>query len=227
MKKITFQTSDGVSIVGNWWDAGTEKNALLLHMMPATKESWIPLAEKLVEQNVNVLAIDFRGHGESKGGDYKQFSNEEHQKYLIDAVTAINYIQKYQNNPCPDLVLAGASIGASVSLVCAIENTWIEKLALLSPGENYKGIDLIGRAKLAQLWGFNSDILFVSSKDDGDNNEQTNRLKEYYGGTKITYETGGHGTDMWHTHPELLNIIVEFLSNTDTKSNIHDKQSMG
>ena len=45
-------------------------------MMPATKESWNEFSQKLREKGWHVLAIDFRGHGEStkEGLNFENFS---------------------------------------------------------------------------------------------------------------------------------------------------------
>lgn len=41
MQKVSFNTSDGAKIVGNWSAvAGSSNAVLLLHMRPAAKESW-------------------------------------------------------------------------------------------------------------------------------------------------------------------------------------------
>jgi len=87
MERIKFLTKDGVEIYGLYAEAES-KNApavLLLHMMPAVKESWKEFQEKLREAGFQSLAIDMRGHGESiwKNGeriDYKNFTDAEQQE---------------------------------------------------------------------------------------------------------------------------------------------------
>jgi alpha-beta hydrolase superfamily lysophospholipase len=67
MEKVNFKTKDGVTIVGNYFKPRKEHAPafLLLHMMPATKESWNDFASHLQKEGFEVLAIDLRGHGES------------------------------------------------------------------------------------------------------------------------------------------------------------------
>ena len=85
VEKITIITEDKVEIVGSYLKAQRSKAiALLLHMLPATKESWSKFAELLADKGVSSLSIDLRVHGESvkKGDqilDYKLFENEDHQ----------------------------------------------------------------------------------------------------------------------------------------------------
>ena len=80
MMRVVLTTSGAVTIVGNYYKGSADRGALLVHMMPATKESWGAFARVLEKQGYHVLAIDMRGHGESDGGPvgYKNFSDEEH-----------------------------------------------------------------------------------------------------------------------------------------------------
>lgn len=86
MVRVTLTTSDTVTIVGNYYKGSADRGALLVHMMPATKESWDVFARVLENRGYHVLAIDMRGHGESAGGPegYKSFSDEEHQRKIHD-----------------------------------------------------------------------------------------------------------------------------------------------
>lgn len=66
MEHVTFQTSDRITIVGDWSQPKAAKRCVLcLHMMPATRISWLPLSRALNEAGFATLAIDLRGHGGS------------------------------------------------------------------------------------------------------------------------------------------------------------------
>jgi alpha-beta hydrolase superfamily lysophospholipase len=210
MEKVSLTTEDGVRLAGLLWDAQSRFSVLLLHMMPATKESWTDLANRLFHRGFNVLAIDFRGHGQSDGGSYKSFSDEEHQKYLIDAQAALKYLlEKY---PKTEISLGGASIGANIALQLMSRERLYAKGVVLSAGLNYHGVNA---EEYIQLFDHNAQkVLFVTSKDDGNNVEQTSCLHDFAENSQeIIYDTGGHGTDMWKEHPELLDQIVEFYIN--------------
>lgn len=212
MQKVKLTTEDGVELTGLWWDTGGTRSVLLLHMMPSTKESWIPLAEKLAENGLNVLAIDFRGHGESGGGDYKNFSAEEHQQYVLDAVECLKFLKlKY---PDTEIVLAGASIGANVCLRLQVRNDLLQRSVLLSPGVNYHGIR---GGELAEQLGhtpYEPDVLVVSSRDDAGNLDESASIVDKLNGrgSLVSYDTGGHGTDLFVSHPELLETVKSFLT---------------
>ena len=64
MEHITLTTKDGMEIHGLYREVNqSQKAVLLLHMMPATKESWDGFATALQEKGITTLAIDERGHG--------------------------------------------------------------------------------------------------------------------------------------------------------------------
>lgn len=212
MEKIRLKTKDGVDIAGLWWDAKGETTALLLHMMPATKEGWKPLAELLHAKGLNVLAIDFRGHGESSGGDYKTFTDVQHRSYVLDAHAAVHFIRERTKDIMPEMVLAGASIGANVALRVAFEYEWIRNVLMLSPGLSYHGIDIGSDIRTQDPSSYSASPWFVGSKDDGNNVEQIARLRDVYGGKVTIYETGGHGTDLFQAHPDLLEHALLYLS---------------
>ncbi|TSC63142.1 MAG: alpha/beta hydrolase fold protein, partial [Parcubacteria group bacterium Athens0416_74] len=126
--KITLKTEDNLDIVGLYYPSPASKGVLLLHMMPATKESWNEFAPKLQSEGYQVLAIDLRGHGESSAGPegFRNFSDLDHQKTIFDLDAGIEFLETKgvkQNN----LVLIGASIGANLALQCLTEHQEIKK----------------------------------------------------------------------------------------------------
>lgn len=207
MEKINLTTSDGVSLSALFWDAKGLVSVLLLHMMPATKESWSDLANRLFHRGVNVLAIDFRGHGQSAGGSYKSFSDEEHQKYLIDATTALEFLK--QRYPKAEIELAGASIGANIVLQLMSNDVNYKVGVVLSPGLDYHGTQA---GEYIKKLNQEQKVLVIGSKDDGDNAEQVSELKQINDKLEIMIvDSGGHGTDILKNNHELLNQVVDFL----------------
>ena len=112
-------------------------------MMPEVRRSWIPLSTELNKVGVATLAIDLRGHGESVeiqkvGGaklklDYEKFSDAEHQASRLDVDAAMNFL-KSKGFLEENIVLAGASIGANLTLDAMYRYHKISRGVLLSPG---------------------------------------------------------------------------------------------
>ncbi|MDB5341223.1 MAG: hypothetical protein JWN70_6842 [Planctomycetaceae bacterium] len=65
-----FTTKDGISIAGTYWPSGLKQDAsviVLLHGANGNQLDWGALPKKLQDEGFAVIAIDLRGHGQSKG----------------------------------------------------------------------------------------------------------------------------------------------------------------
>ncbi|MEE8131536.1 MAG: alpha/beta fold hydrolase [Candidatus Paceibacterota bacterium] len=227
MEDFFLTTKDNIKIATNLYPVENPIGwVVLTHMMPATKESWLGLAGKLQSLGYESLAIDLRGHGESDGGHngFMNFSDEEHQKSILDLETVVEYF-KIRGAIPEKIIFIGASIGANLSLQYISEHPEFKTAILLSPGLNYKGIKtepMVEKLKEGQR------VLFVSSRDDGPNAEQNQKLFDLTptGVEKdlIIYKNSGHGTSMLAPYrneisgagfgkeePDLESAIIKFL----------------
>lgn len=218
MNKINITTEDGKKIVGNYYQPSEEIKGwvLYLHMMPATKESYSELASRLQMVKYVGLAIDLRGHGESQDGPdgYKKYSLKETMNSIKDIVAAIDFLKK-QGASLNQIYIVGASIGANLAIEYASQYNEIKKIVALSPGTNYYGIKA---GELVKNFNANQKLFIVGSKDDtnvpGDDLQIQKISKNYpYKDNIIVniYETGGHGTDILKSNPDVEDNIVEFL----------------
>jgi len=214
MERVTFTTSDNVTIVGDYYPGNSLRGALLLHMMPSDRTSWSSFATKLADRGYHVLAIDLRGHGESEGGPagYKDFSDEDHQQSIMDVDAAAAFLSE-KGIALDQLTLVGASIGANLALWYAAERHDIPVLVLLSAGFNYKGIK--AEEYVAGL-GSNQRVFFASSEDDEGNAEMNQQLSDQAlhrtRAQYIKYQEAGHGTDMFSKEePDLAREILSWI----------------
>lgn len=211
----SFQTVDRVTIMGTYWPGGPTA-VLLLHMMPATKESWEPFAELLAKEGFTVFAIDLRGHGEStlKDGesiDYREFSDEDHQASIHDVETAVKYLQE---KGATTVYIIGASIGANLALWYQAEHPEVKKTVLLSAGTNYRGIETIPLAAKVQD---DQQIYFVAGTFDGSGESSSENMAKQIMGNVTgeaelkVFASTAHGTDLFTEYPELLHDLVAWL----------------
>ncbi len=215
-EQIKITTKDGFIIAGDYYTASSTKGIVLLHMMPATKESWSSLAEKLQRAGFNVLAIDLRGHGASDGGPngYKIFSDAQHQSGINDVDAAVMFLKE---KGITEIHLGGASIGANLALWYLAEHLEIKSAILLSAGLDYRGVKTEAYAKEAKS---DQAIYFVADEDDERSfgGSAATMAQHLYDWTPAKKEIkilkgAGHGTDMLCAHPELESELVEWLNN--------------
>ena len=126
-REVSFPTADGGEIHALLRGEG-QHAVVLAHGKAFDKESWNPLAEKLAERGLMVLAIDFRGYGKSLPGSHPNALHE-------DVLGAIRYLQ---GRGVRQISLLGASMGgAAVSAVAAqvAEGMRGYKVLIFSRGE--------------------------------------------------------------------------------------------
>lgn len=214
MKPFQFITSDGITIAGIQNNPSrVTKRILCLHMLPATKESYVPFLEAGESRGWLMAAIDFRGHGESTNSgelNWENFSDAEHKKYLIDAFEAMAYVGQGKTL---DAVI-GASIGANVALHLQATDQ-LPVSVLLSPGKNYRGVDTLSVAP--QLVATQKCYVISSNEVNQAGTHMADEAKEIFEALATPhkkldiFEGVAHGTDIIASHKEALKKIFDFI----------------
>ena len=212
-----MMTTDGVTIVGAYTGTGGDgPAALLLHMMPATKESWEPFTARLLESGFShVLAIDLRGHGESREGeggvhlDHELFEDADHKKKILDVEAATGWFAKTHDVEAARLALVGASIGANLAIVYASRHNDIPATVALSPGLDYRSVTTGDRVtEMADAQG-----LYLAASDEDELSFNTSRrlatLKP--DAFVMEFSGAGHGTTMFEREPTFMGTLVGWM----------------
>jgi len=210
---IILRTTDKIELLGVYRNTGQNRLAILLHMMPATKESWEHIAQELLDFGYASLAFDQRGHGKSTMGgtlDYKNFGEPEQQAKRLDLEAALEWAYTQGFNDAR-IVLIGASIGANLSIRALAEHPNLPLAIALSPGLNYRGVttdDAIVKIRPSQK------VVLVASDDD--DRPSWPAIHELYrlnpSSTLLIQRTGlGHGTNMTDKDPTLIKELLTHL----------------
>lgn len=126
VKQVEFETSDGGTVVADRYGDGAHA-VVLAHGMVFDKESWREQALALEKAGLLVLAIDFRGYGESRAGD-----GGAEAKHL-DVLAAVRYLHE---QGAERVSVVGGSMGGRASAQASIEAApgEIDRLVLLAHG---------------------------------------------------------------------------------------------
>jgi dienelactone hydrolase len=217
-QRIEIITDDDVRVIGSWVTAPTTVGAaVLLHMLPATKESWVPFQQALARRGIASLAIDLRGHGESNAMvngtkiDYQKFTDEEHVSSISDVRAAYEWIRTRGIEP-EQIAVIGASIGANLAMKYAAEEPRVPAIVLLSPGINYHGVDAMDVVdEIAQHQGV---WIVASSGDDDQSVKDTNELMKFLEVDHKTFkklENAGHGTKVFEGDQALMGEVADWV----------------
>jgi len=146
---VSFPTEDGGRVYADVYGAG-DRAVVLAHGGRFTKESWATQAPALAAAGFRVVAIDFRGRGQSRGGPRLAAGDNG---LRFDVLAAVRYLRA---NGATRVAVVGASMGGGASAEAAVE---------AKPGEIDRLILLAG-VTIAHPEQIAVPTLFIVSRDD-------------------------------------------------------------
>jgi len=209
-KIVSFQTEDGITLVGTLWETKTTQKPplVLVHQFARDRHTYDSFAQEAFKRGYTVLSFDVRGFGESvvSGNtriSFTNFSESDFGKIAGDILSARQFLG------AETILVVGASIGANAALNYGVLDSSASGLILLSPGENYKGIDTNSASKKNTV-----PFFVIASSEDQYSNESSQRI---FDSSKIKdkklliLQNAGHGTDMLARNPSLSKTLLDWL----------------
>lgn len=202
---INFPTEDGGRVYADLYGRGS-RGIVLAHGGRFTKESWKKQAEVLAEAGFRVLAIDFRGRGQSRAGAKSKPPDEG---FRYDVLAAVRYLRE---KGAKTVSVIGASFGGGAAAEASVEAKQgeIDRLILLAHSPIEKPEQMKGRK------------LFILTRDDfsGDNRiPRLPKIRDQYErapGPKemVILEGSAHAQFIFETEQgeRLMREILRFLS---------------
>jgi len=161
----SFATQDGGIVYANVYGRG-DRGIVLAHGGRFDKESWDKQAHALAEAGFCALAIDFRGHGQSRGGPQSKSPDDGVQ---YDVLAAVRYLREHG---AKTVSIVGASFGGGAAAEASVEarEGEIDRLVLLAPSAIEEPEKMKGRK------------LFITSHDDpqADGSPRLIKIREQY-----------------------------------------------
>ncbi|MFH1750099.1 MAG: alpha/beta hydrolase [Candidatus Micrarchaeota archaeon] len=200
---MELKSTDGLKLAATYYKSasGGREALILLHMLGRNRNDWAEFAKR-AQATYDVIAVDFRGHGDSEG-EIASFTEKDYLNFKLDALAAADYLDK-QGKKVHAII--GASIGANIALMLAAEKK-SERAVLLSPGLDYRGVKTEEHARI-----FMGKLLLVASDDDAYSANSTRKLYSMSLAKKQLkiYQTAGHGTHMFAS-TDLEELILDWL----------------
>lgn len=212
---VTFHAKDGVPIAASFYQASRRPApcVILVHMLTRSRDDWQPLAGRLADAGISVLAIDLRGHGAS-GADPRvdPAASQDLSPDLLDVQAARTFLASRPDLAVTSVGVAGASIGANLAVLAAAADPTIRSIALLSPGLEYRNL----HAEAALKKYGERPALMIASQEDGYATRSVRRLEKAGTGTREVHlvNGAGHGTAMLVRQPDLVSLILEWFQRT-------------
>jgi pimeloyl-ACP methyl ester carboxylesterase len=234
---VDLKTADGTVLKATYFAAAKPgPGVLLFHQSNRTRTSWDDVARQLAAAGINTLAVDDRAYGES-GGTHE----ESWQKKPADLETVFQFLISQPGVQRDVIGLAGAGGHGTINAVetARLHPTEIKSLVIMS-GETFRpGVEFLHEA--SQL----PEFFVVADTDEYSPGVEAMlwmyarasspmRKLIHYSALQeapwLWYETsdaskvpatGGHGTDLFQTHPDLPGIIVQWFVTTLIKTPGH------
>lgn len=146
---VSLPTEDGGRVYANVYGTG-DRGVVLAHGGRFAKESWAKQAKTLAAAGFRVLAIDFRGRGQSRGGPGLASGDDG---LRFDVLAAVRSLRA---NGAGTVAVVGASMGGGAAAEAAVE---------AQPGEIDRLI-LLAHVPIDRPEKITIPTLFIVSRDD-------------------------------------------------------------
>jgi len=228
-RSVDIKSSDGTIVKASYFAAAKPgPGVLLFHQSNRTRDSWDDVAKQVVAVGINALTLDLQRYKENNGWWAAE-----------DAAFEFLVSQPGVSGGVVGIGGAGA-LGVDIAVETARRHAnQVKSLVLISGEVSRPELQFLHEA--SQLPG-----LFVFSDDDEyppeqeamqliyDTSSSPSKKLIHYSAVKeapwLWYETsdgskvpakGGHGTDLFKTHPELRTIAVDWFTTTLVKTPGH------
>lgn len=235
-RDLTIAAPDGTKLSATYYAAAKPGPAvLLLHMCNTTRRSWDPLAPRLAAAGIHALSVDYRGFGDSGGPRAAEVPPQEAQRIVtekwpgdIDAAFAFLLAQPGVDKTRAGV--AGGSCGVTQAAGVARRHSAVRSLALLAGPVDAAGIEFITTTPALPVFAA------AAADDQYDPNAPASMrwilaLSANPRNTFSGFKDGKHGTEIFGPHPELVDQLVAWYTDTlvnrpaDRKANVAVKNS--
>jgi len=210
-RTIDLKSPDGVALKASYFSPGRPgPGLLLLHACNRDRSSWNGLATAAAVRGFHVLALDFRGYGQSDG---KRVDDPQQQQWIADREwpgdidAAYAWLTSQQGVDKARIGAAGASCGVNPAVQLARRHPEVRTVVLLSGGIAANGRELIRDSPWLPIFG-------AASQGDGGVVETMRWAMGWSRNptnTFVEYQAAGHGTDMFAAEKELQPQVLAWL----------------
>jgi dienelactone hydrolase len=208
---VTLKAPDGVALKATYYGAGKPgPGILLLHQCNRDRKEWTNLATRAAAKGFHVLALDYRGYGESEGDRFENFQQQGPvmaEKWPGDVDAAFDWLVSRPGVERNRIGAAGASCGVNQSAQLARRHPEVKTIVLLSGGVNPDAREYIRQSP----W---LPVLAAASLDDGNAASSMRWIAGWSRNPKtkyVEYKAAGHGTDMFAVEKGLEPLMLEWF----------------
>jgi alpha-beta hydrolase superfamily lysophospholipase len=203
-RPVTWTGPDGTTLAGMLYETGRQApGVVLVHMLGRSKDEWAAVASDLQEAGVTTLAMDLRGNGSSSG------SGGAFAPMTGDVRAAAEWLAARGNIRPGSVAIVGASLGATLAALAAVDAPSVRAVALISPALDYRGLRL--DAAVMKKLGRRAVWLVASTEDP----YALRTVRELAGTDGVREQrlsaVRAHGTALFSADPDLTPALLDWL----------------
>jgi dienelactone hydrolase len=208
---VTLKAPDGTALKATYFSPGRPgPGILLLHQCNRDRTSWTALATKAAERGYHLLALDYRGYGESGGQRFQDFQQQQpvvEEQWPGDIDAAFTWLTVQNGVDRNRIGAAGASCGVNQSILLARRHPEVKTVVLLSGNATPPAREYLRETPGLPVFG-------AASLDDGN---AVSGMKWILGwsrneqNTFVEFRAAGHGTDMFAVEAGLQPMILDWF----------------
>ena len=202
-RTVDLTSPDGIALKASYFPAARPgPGLLLLHACNRDRSSWNGLATAAAARGFHVLALDYRGYGQSggtKSDDPRQQQWIAEREWPADIDAAYGWLTSQSGVDKTRIGAAGASCGVDQAVQLARRHAEVRTVVLLSGGLTANGREFIRDSAWLPIFG-------AASQGDGGAVESLRWAMGWSRNptnTFVEYQAAGHGTDMFAVEKEL------------------------
>jgi dienelactone hydrolase len=212
-KTVDIRADDGTILKATYASPGKPgPGVMLLHMCNSKRQAWDTLLPMLTAKGLHVLAVDYRGYGESGGKPQAQLTDDERARltrevWPKDFDKAFAFLASQPGVDKARIGAAGGSCGVNNSIQLARRHPEVLALVLLAGGATDEGTSYLERAPWIPIFA-------AAAHDDGNAVQTTGwvmRFSSNPANTLKEYPKGGHGTELFPVHEDLQPAIADWF----------------
>ena len=208
---VTLKAPDGLSLKATYYSPGKPgPGVVLLHQCNRDRTAWADFGKAAAARGYHVIAMDYRGYGESEGQRYdagQQQGQVINEKWPGDVDAAFAWLVAQPEVDKDRIAAAGASCGVNQSVLLARRHPEVKTVMLLSGGLTPPAREYLRDS----AW---MPVLASGSRDDGNALEGMRWILGWSRNPKnklVEYAEAGHGTDMFAIEKGLQPLMLDWL----------------
>ena len=208
---IDLKSPDGIALKASYFSPGRPGPGILLfHACNRDRSSWNDLATAAAARGFHVIALDYRGYGESRGtrsDDPQQQLWISEREWPGDIDAAYAWLTSQPGVDKTRIGAAGASCGVNQAVQLARRHPEVRTVVLLSGGLTANGREFIRDSAGLPIFG-------AASHGDGGAVET---MRWAMGWSRspanefVEYQAAGHGADMFAVEQDLQPKVLGWL----------------